>query len=104
MSDAEPGPGLEKLREKVKQATDLIGQLRESNHSLTSDLAELRKQLKTASTEGSLFETSEDSEAADPADESASRDALEQELAMLRQERREIRAKVERLLQQIDNL
>ena len=80
---------LKALKGRVEQATALIGQLRESNYSLKSEVTELKRQVELLSAGG------ESSTA--PSEDTG-------ELAALHEERKKIRTKVEQLLARIGKL
>jgi len=82
---------LDYLGGKIYQAKELIGRLREANKALTSRLED------RATAEQPVRE--EVSPSSDPDTE-----ALVAEVARLRDERREIRERVSRLLQQLESL
>ena len=76
------------LREKIQQAAELIGELRETNYSLSGEVAELRRELESR-----------------PDDPSGDGDgASRAELHALREERKTIRKKVALLLERIEKL
>jgi len=76
------------LKAKIQQASDLIGELREKNYSLSGELAELRRELQSPSEHDS-----EDGGGASQA-----------ELDALRKERKAIRKKVALLLDRIEKI
>jgi chromosome segregation ATPase len=82
------------LKDKIEQATELIGELRETNYSLSGEVAELRRELEAVSASGA-HETS--SEASDDGECRA-------ELEALRKERKTIREKVALLIERIEKL
>ena len=84
---------LAKLEVKIQQATELIGELRETNYSLSGEVTELRRELATLS-EGRSAHVSQD-------DGGGSSHA---ELDALRKERKTIRSKVALLLERIEKL
>ena len=107
MSDTEREEGqastrvaeLAKLEDKIHKATELIGELRETNYSLSGEVTELRRELATLS-EGRSADVSQD--APDVlADGGGSSHA---ELDALRKERKTIRSKVALLLERIEKL
>ncbi len=83
---------LKTLEGRVEQATALIEQLRESNHSLKSEVAELKRQVESLSAGVPVAAPSEDTA------------ELQGELAAFHEERKKIRTKVERLLERIGKL
>ncbi len=93
MSDTEREQGqalarVAELKAKIQQASQLIGELREKNYSLSGELAELRRELQSPSEHDS-----EDGGGASQA-----------ELDALRKERKAIRSKVVLLLERIEKL
>jgi predicted nucleic acid-binding Zn-ribbon protein len=85
-----PG-GLSELKDRVARATKLIAELREANHSLKSEVAELHRKL----------------EAMEPATASpaaAAAAVVHEELQQLRDERKIIRAKVQNLVERIERI
>ena len=83
---------LAKLEDKIQQAAELIGELRETNYSLSGEVAELRRELQSLS-EGGARADSEDGGGASQA-----------ELDALRKERKTIRSKIVLLLERIEKL
>ena len=87
---------LAKLEDKIQQATELIGELRETNDSLSGEVAELRREL-TSLSEGRAPDVTPD----------LTEDGgggFHAELDALRKERKTIRAKVVLLLERIEKL
>ncbi len=84
---------LKALKGRVEQATALIGQLRESNYSLKSEVTELKRQVALLSAGGESSTS--------PSEDTAE---LQGELAALHEERKKIRTKVEQLLARIGKL
>ena len=82
---------LAKLEDKIQQAAALIGELRETNNSLSGEVAELRRELQSLS------------EDASPGSEDGG-GATHEELDALRKERKTIRSKVALLLERIEKL
>jgi chromosome segregation ATPase len=82
---------LAELKDRVERATKLIAELRESNYSLTGEIAELHRKL------GALPAS------ASPAPSAPSAEVHE-ELQLLRDERKIIRAKVQNLLERIERI
>ena len=87
------------LQDKIQQAAELIGDLRETNYSLSGEVAELRRELQSRS------------EDASPDVSEAAPDVLKDkggashaELDALRKERKTIRSKVASLLERIEKL
>lgn len=86
---------LTQLKERVQKATELIGELRETNYSLSGQVAELERRLAELSAAGS----------SSPAPgEAAVPEEIQSELEALRQERETIRAKVAQLIERIEKL
>lgn len=83
---------LAKLEDKIQQAAELIGELRETNYSLSGEVAELRREVQSLS-EGGARAVSEDGGGASQA-----------ELDALRKERKTIRSKIVLLLERIEKL
>ncbi|MEE9263775.1 MAG: hypothetical protein V3V11_04905 [Vicinamibacteria bacterium] len=84
---------LEILGEKVREAKELIGQLKESNRALAAELAELKSL-------GGV--ESEKSEATSSPPHRQSKSGKSSQLELLRRERKEIREKVSHLLQTLE--
>lgn len=76
---------LAELKEQVHRATKLIEELRESNYSLSGEVAELKRQVESMGPEG---------------DDSR----LQAELELLRDERQAIRKRVEGILARLEKL
>jgi uncharacterized coiled-coil DUF342 family protein len=90
---------LAELRDRVERATKLIAELREANYSLTGEIAELHRKL------GALPASSPP--AAPPVSASgpsAPAAEVHEELQLLRDERKIIRAKVQNLLERIERI
>lgn len=110
--DPDGAPRLAELKRKVERATKLIAKLRETNYSLTGELAELQRRVSAFESVGS-GESGTEADEAPPASETAPapRAASEsypggvsEELQALRDERKIIRAKVQSLLDRIEKL
>lgn len=98
MGDAEGAGGrastrVTELKKKIEKATELIGELRESNYSLSGEIAELRRELDSRPEGGAPTESSANDDGASQA-----------ELEALRQERKAIREKIALLLERIEKL
>ena len=87
---------LAELRDKVERATKLIAELREANHALTGEIADLHRKLGALSP----------APAAAPAQgaPAALSEGVHEELQLLRDERKIIRAKVQNLLERIERI
>ncbi len=85
---------LEILGEKVREAKELIGQLKESNRALVAELAELKSRLDGVE--------SEKSEATSSPPHLQSKSGKSSQLELLQRERKEIREKVSHLLQTLE--
>jgi predicted nucleic acid-binding Zn-ribbon protein len=85
---------LSELKDRVERATKLIAELREANYSLTGEIAELHRKLGAlpASVPPARSAPSEPSE------------EVHEELQLLRDERKIIRAKVQNLLERIGRI
>jgi uncharacterized coiled-coil DUF342 family protein len=92
VGDSPSSPG--ELKERIERATKLIAELREANYSLTGEIAELHRKL-----EG--MDSSAPASSPPPA---ASSPGLLEELQLLRDERKIIRAKVQNLLERIERI
>lgn len=77
------------LQDKIQQASQLIRELREKNYSMTAELAELRRELKSPSKNES---------------DDGGGGAPQAELDALRKERKTIRKKVALLLERIEKI
>jgi hypothetical protein len=86
---------LAELKDRVERATKLIAKLREANYSLTGEIAELHRKL------GALPPSAQ--APAGPPSSGLSREVHE-ELQLLRDERKIIRAKVQNLLERIERI
>jgi hypothetical protein len=94
-SDAEGVPNrLAELKDKVERATKLIAELREANYALTGEIADLHRKL------GALSPAPAPAQGA-PA---ALSEGVHEELQLLRDERKIIRAKVQNLLERIERI
>jgi predicted nuclease with TOPRIM domain len=96
-SESEAESRLAALRDRVERATKLIAELREANYSLTGEIAELHRKL------GALPPTPP---ASPPTSVSspAAPTGVHEELQLLRDERKIIRAKVQNLLERIERI
>jgi len=84
------------LKNKIQKAAELIGELRETNYSLSGEVAELRRELESLSESGASTSSSE---------AFAHRGGeFQAELEALRKERKTIREKVALLLERIEKL
>jgi hypothetical protein len=102
-ADAAVSSRLTDLKDKVARTAELIAGLRESNHALKGEVAELSRKL--AALEASPPEAAGPSPDPEPslaeeADASRERDRL----VLLLQERKTIRRKVEKLLERVGRL
>ena len=88
------------LKVKIQQATELIGELRETNYSLSGEVTELRRELASLS-EGRSADVSQDAPDVLADGGGASSHA---ELDALRKERKTIRSKIALLLERIEKL
>jgi chromosome segregation ATPase len=88
------------LKNKIQQATQLIGELRETNYSLSGEVAALKRELE------SRPERDVDAEAgsAELASKVEADADVSAELEALRNQRKAIRKKVEMLLERIEKL
>jgi len=93
---------LAELRDRVERATKLIAELREANYSLTGEIAELHHKLGAlpASAPPPAPSTSASGPSAPPAPSVE----VHEELQLLRDERKIIRAKVQNLLERIERI
>lgn len=112
---AAAGARLGELKEKVERATRLIAELRETNYALTGELASLKRKVEglegqgARADQGSLDSREKEagisaSAASSPVPPQGSGAGVHEELQMLRDERKIIRAKVQNLLERIDKL
>lgn len=93
------------LEERIEQATALIGELRETNYSLSGELAELRRELESRPAPESEASSSGGTGDGDgDGDVDVDVGADQAELDALRKERKTIRTKVARLLEKIEKL
>jgi hypothetical protein len=93
---------LAELKDRVERATKLIAELRETNFALKGELADLKRQV--LSLEGGRPERGEYAAASAPSTASDVPQAVHEELSALRDERKIIRAKVQNLLERIEEL
>jgi hypothetical protein len=97
-SDAEGVPNrLAELRDKVERATKLIAELREANYALTGEIADLHRKLGALSSAPSAAPSAQGAPA-------AVSEGVHEELQLLRDERKIIRAKVQNLLERIERI
>ena len=90
---------LAELKDRVERATKLIAELREANYSLTGEITELHRKL------GALPASAQTASAASaPPAPSAPSAEVHEELQLLRDERKIIRAKVQNLLERIERI
>ncbi len=92
-NNADPPRELELLGEKVRQAKEFIGRLKESNRALTAEVAELKSRLDGE-------EAGEGQKKTSPP-RRQSKSAQSAQLELLRRERKEIREKISHLLQKL---
>lgn len=93
---------LSELKDRVERATKLIAELREKNYSLTGELAELKRKVKGL--EGESRSQAPSAPAAAAPATGKSDETLHEEIQVLRDERKIIRAKVQNLLERIEKL
>jgi hypothetical protein len=87
------GDRLANLRDRVERATRLIAELREANYALKGEMVELQRKLEEAGSGGGPAPTA-----------SAASSEIHEELQLLRDERKIIRARVQSLLERIEGL
>ena len=92
--NSDPPRELELLGEKVREAKELVGRLKESNRALTAELAELKSRLDS--------KESEKGEEKSSPPRRQSKSAPSAQLELLRRERKEIREKISHLLQKLE--
>ncbi|MGH9322180.1 MAG: cell division protein ZapB [Vicinamibacteria bacterium] len=94
-SDGDSVSRFDELKKRVERATKLIAELRESNYALTAELAELQRKIGA-----------QDAERAAPgaAAPAPVEPGVHEELQLLRDERKIIRAKVQGLLERIEKI
>lgn len=88
---------LAELKDRVERATKLIGELREANYALTGEIAELHRKLGALPPLPPLPPSA-------PQPPSAPSAEVHEELQLLRDERKIIRAKVQNLLERIERI
>ena len=93
---------LAELKDRVERATKLIAELREANYSLTGEIAELHRRL--GALPASIQTASAASAPPAPSAPSAPSAEVHEELQLLRDERKIIRAKVQNLLERIERI
>lgn len=112
------GARLAQLKEKVERATQLIAELRGTNYALTGELAALKNNLKHedesledgrdqnrhAAMRPMAAQAREPAKSQEPSRSHEIEPAVHEELQMLRDERKIIRAKVQNLLERIEKL
>lgn len=97
------GPAqLSKLRDRVQQATKLIGELRESNYTLSGELAELKREVEALRAAGASDGNAKDE--VEEEERSSAASELKAELETLYRERSLIRERVKSLLERLDRL
>lgn len=84
------------LKNKIQQATELIGELRETNYSLSGEVAELKRELESRPERDARDSSAEAAPKADV--------ELSAEVKALRDQRKTIRKKVATLLERIEKL
>jgi hypothetical protein len=89
---------LAELKDRVERATKLIAELRERNYALTGEVAELHRKL------GALPPAASGSTPPPAAAPVPLPAGLHEELQLLRDERKIIRAKVQNLLERIERI
>jgi predicted RNase H-like nuclease (RuvC/YqgF family) len=92
--------GFELLEEKVKKAAELVKRLRRENEALAEGQARLQGRLEEA--ERTLATAQKQRKSADEGAHQL--ETLGQELKVLRQEREEVRGRIEKLLEVLDGL
>ena len=92
-ADSQASTRVAELKDKIEKATELIGELRETNYSLTGEVAELRREIEALSSGGTRGDGSSDDD-----------NKHLRELEALREERKTIRRKVALLLERIEKL
>lgn len=90
------------LKDRVERATKLIAELRETNYALKGELLDLKRQV--LSLEGGRPERGEYAAGSAPSTAPSVPPAVHEELQALRDERKIIRAKVQNLLERIEEL
>ena len=93
----DPSSRLAELKDRVERTTKLIAELREANYSLTAEIAELHRKLGALPPAPTGPSPSAPAPVAVPA-------GLHEELQLLRDERKIIRAKVQNLLERIERI
>ncbi len=89
---------LAELKDRIERATKLIAELREANYSLTGEIAELHRKLGAHPPLPPLPPANA------PPTPAAPSAKLHEELQLLRDERKIIRAKVQNLLERIEGI
>ncbi len=92
--NSDPPRELDLLAQKVREAKELVGRLKESNRALTDEVAELRSRL-----DGKELEKGEE-KSSTPRRQSKSTQSAQLELLL--RERKEIREKISYLLQKLE--
>jgi hypothetical protein len=90
---------LELLGEKVREAKELIGQLRESNRALAAELTELKSRLGDTKSASGKREAKAAGAAGSRREPKAAQSA---QLELLRRERKQIRQKISHLLEKLE--
>lgn len=106
MGEKKPGADdaqgrLSELKDRVERATKLIAELREVNYSLTGEVAELHRKLGSLPSSPPLQPASAPAASSGPSVASVE---VHEELQLLRDERKIIRAKVQNLLERIERI
>jgi hypothetical protein len=92
--------GFEQLEQRVRKAAELVRALRARNRDLESAAGEARTRLDAAEQRLAGLEAERRSPAVDP----ARVDALSNEVKTMRQEREEIRRRIARILEVLDEI
>jgi hypothetical protein len=92
--------GFELLEQKVRRAAELVKRLRQENETLSADQARLKERLETA--ERALAVAHKQRKTSD--EDSHQLEAASQELKALRQEREDVRRRIEKLVEVLDGL
>ena len=92
--------GFEVLEEKVRKAADLVKRLRKANHDLEEERGRLGTRLKEAEKRLDALEKQQSASTAD----ARRGQAVSEEAARWRQEREEIRRRIERMVEVLDTL
>jgi chromosome segregation ATPase len=98
------GGRLGRLKERVERATRLIAELRNTNYALTGELLSLKQKVESLEERSAGSQDSRPRLSSSEGAAAAIEPGVHEELQLLRDERKIIRAKVQNLLERIEKL